>query len=91
MSFPRILQHETHRQRALAHIRSNEPVDGSVFCIPCRQSLHLIAMDASEHEDGHSGEEDEGNDWYYNNCNQGGHAIGGKPIICKERETSVLN
>lgn len=70
----------THRQSAFPHIRGYKSINCSIFSISGCEPLHLVVVNASEHEDSHGREEDENNDGGHNGKTQCGHAVAGQLI-----------
>ena len=82
---------KTHRQSALSNVGRYEPIDGSIFSISRRQSLHLVVVNSSEHEDGHGREEDEDDDGRHDGDDQRCHAVAGQLIGWKGRKEKDWN
>lgn len=80
----------THRQSAFPHIRGYKSINRSIFSISGCEPFHLVAVNASEHEDSHGREEDENNDGRHNGQYQCSHVVAGQ-LIYKNQTKNYLN
>lgn len=73
----------TYGQGAVAHVRGYQAVDGPVLRVPRGEPLHLVAVDASEHQDGDGGDDNEHDDGHHHHQQQHGHTVAGELFYMK--------
>lgn len=80
----------THRQSALPHIGCYEAINSSILCISGCKPLHLVLVNASEHQDSNGREDNEDDDGRQNDNSQCGHTVAGKLFSCEGTETFTM-